>query len=107
MATPRSATTVHKRMRVRTLARDRAAGVTHCPSCKIELDYDTPDRANPAKAEADEIVPYSVRGYTSTDPDDWQTLCSRCNQSKGAKTTPTATTVDPLASREWPHSIAW
>lgn len=103
MATPRTATTAHKRMRAATLARDKANGVTRCPSCGIELDYETTDRANPAKAEADEIIPFAVRGYTSTDPDDWQTLCARCNQSKGKK----MPGADDEPERTWPHSRAW
>lgn len=89
MATPRTATATHKRMRRRTLERDRAAGVTHCPGypghpCGVPLDYDTPQRV-PNKAEADEIVPFAMTGTTSTNPDDWQTLCARCNQSKGSR----------------------
>lgn len=100
--TPRSATTTHKRMRARTLARDRAAGITHCPSCKVELDYDTKQRV-PHKAEADEIVPFAMTGVTSTNPDDWQTLCARCNQRKGAKTqTPQQESQElDLHSRVW------
>lgn len=85
MATPRSATTVHKRMRTRTLNRDKRAGLTHCPipGCGRELNYETPDRSDPAKAEADEIIPWSTTRETSTDPDDWRTICAHCNQSRG------------------------
>lgn len=105
MAATRTGTTVHKRMRKRTLARDRAAGVTHCPipGCGRELDYDTPDRTNPAKAEADEIVPYSRTQETSTDPDDWRTICAHCNQSRGNRDhVPVEVNVNLF-----PHSRAW
>ncbi|MCB2412362.1 HNH endonuclease [Demequina sp. TTPB684] len=86
MAATRTGTTVHKRMRKRTLARDRAAGITHCPipGCGAELDYDTTDRSNPAKAEADEITPWSHTQETSTDLEDWRTICAHCNQSRGS-----------------------
>ena len=102
MATPRTATTKHKRMRRQCLARDKSAGITHCPICGTELDYETPER-KPNKAEADEIVPYALTGTTSTDPDDWQTICAQCNQRKGSKVTPTRDENVNL----FPHSRAW
>jgi len=83
VATPRSATTAHKRMRRTVLAQAQASGITHCPTCRVELDYTSKTRP-PNAAEADERVPFAVSGVTSTDPDDWQVLCGTCNRKKGA-----------------------
>lgn len=84
MATPRSATALHKRMRRVVLAQARARGVTNCPGCQVELDYDSTDRP-PNAAEADEIIPFAVTRKTSEDPDDWQVLCRTCNRQKSDK----------------------
>jgi len=83
MATSRTGTALHKRMVRTVMAEAQARGVTHCPACKVELDY--VNRTAPNGAHADEIVPFAVRGETSSDPNDWQVLCATCNQSKGAK----------------------
>jgi len=71
-------------MRKVALATAQARGITHCPSCGVELDYESKDRP-PNAAEADEIIPFAVTGETSTDPADWQVLCGTCNRKKGAQ----------------------
>lgn len=98
MVTSRTGTSVHKRMVAKTLTAARAQGVTHCPGCNNELDYE--DRTSKHGAHADEIVPYAVRGYTSTDINDWQVLCATCNQRKGKKIWEDGEPPYPL-SREW------
>lgn len=84
MATSRSSTTAHKRMRGIVIATAIAQGITHCPSCGVELDYDAKDRP-PNAPEADEIIPFAKTGVTSTDPADWQVLCRTCNRRKSDK----------------------
>jgi hypothetical protein len=98
--TPRSATTVHKRMRRQLLARAQLDGITHCPRCRIELDYDNGQAPN--GAQADEIIPFALTGITSANLEDWQVLCARCNQSKGASVAPR-----PSARELYPHSREW
>lgn len=83
MVTSRTGTAIHKRMRKVTITRARRAGLTHCPSCGVELDYLVAQQPN--SAEADEITPFAVTGRTSTDPGDWQVLCRLCNQRKGGR----------------------
>lgn len=104
MVTSRTGTAVHKRMAATTLARGRADGVTHCPRCGVELDYDTGRRPN--SAEADEYPPFSITGRTSTDPEHWSVLCRTCNQSLGDKPRE-LTTIDANAADPFPLSVDW
>ncbi len=100
--TPRSATTAHKRMRRIVLATAQAQGITHCPSCKVALDYVSRTRP-PNAAEADEIIPFAVTGVTSQDPDDWQVLCRTCNARKGDK----VASNGEAHANPYPHSRSW
>ena len=83
MTTSRSGTATHKRMRAKILAHAIENGILNCPTCGVELDFNVSRRPN--SPEADEITPYVVRGYTSTNLEDWQVLCRQCNQRKGAR----------------------
>lgn len=78
----------------------RAQGVTHCPNCGQELDYE--NRTRPNGAQADEIIAYAVTQRTSTELTDWQVLCATCNRSKGKKDW-TNRSDEP----QWPHSRVW
>lgn len=101
MATPRTATTEWKHIRKPVLRRGQLAGITNCPTCGITLDYAQGNQPN--SAEPDHIVPHKLGG---TD-DLWnlQTLCRRCNQSKGHRPAPRQATINavrtPRSSRRW------
>ena len=99
MATSRTGTATHKRMVRIVKAEAQAQGITHCPGCRVELDYN--DGTAPNGAQADEIVPFAITQATSTDPSDWQVLCRDCNRDKSDKTAFTPKTV------QYPHSRAW
>lgn len=76
--------TKSKNFRRQVLARDRAKGLTHCPMCGVEIDYEN-GRA-PNGAQADHIV--AVANGGSFHVDNGQTICARCNSSKGAYDAP-------------------
>jgi hypothetical protein len=80
-------------------AEAQAQGITHCPGCRVELDYS--DGTQPNGAQADEIVPWAKTGVTSTDPRDWQVLCRTCNRTKSDKTAVTLPAIRYPLSREW------
>lgn len=100
MATSRTGTSVHKRMAREVTADAQARGITHCPSCGHELDYE--DRRSTHGAQADETTPYAATGTTSTDPSQWQVLCAQCNQRKGARNWAGTDGDNP-----WPQSRQW
>lgn len=80
MATSRTGTGKWRRLRAEVIREAREQGITHCPSCRTWLDYDTPKRPN--SVEADHILPHALGG---TDTKDNVTiLCRLCNQTKGA-----------------------
>lgn len=81
MVSSRTGLTPHLRFRGAVLRRDQAAGITNCPLCGVQMDYDK--GRQPHSAEPDHIVPIT-RGGTN-DPDNGRTICRRCNQSKGNK----------------------
>ena len=102
MAASRSSTTVHKRMRRTVLGQAQAQGITHCPLCRVELDYTSKTRP-PNAAEADERIPFAVTGKTSTDAADWQVLCGTCNRKKGDR----VGTKGAAWENPYPLSRAW
>ena len=104
MATSRTGTSTWKKVRKRALHLAQARGVTHCPYCKVLLDYQT--GRTPSSAEVDHITAHSKGGQDRLDA--VQVICRKCNQSKGDRAAPriiTATpplTFKPLrTSREW------
>lgn len=88
MASSRTGLTPHLRFRRAVLGRDRRAGITHCPDCGVELDYDISRQPN--SAEPDHIVPAAkaeALGWTIAQlnaPSNGRAICRRCNQSRGA-----------------------
>lgn len=81
MVSSRTGLTPHLDFRRKVLRRDRKAGVTRCPICLTELDYD--ESRKPNSAEPDHILPIT-RGGTNH-PDNGRTICRRCNQRRGNK----------------------
>lgn len=82
MPSSRTSLAPHRDFRRRVLARDKAAGVTHCPECGVELDYT--NTRNPDSAEPDHIVPVAQGGTNATS--NGRTICRECNQRLGGKT---------------------
>lgn len=78
----------HRNFRLRVLTRDKAAGVTHCPLCNVEMDYDVSRKPN--SAEPDHIVPHALGGSNETS--NGRAICRKCNQTRGGKTTKADTT---------------
>lgn len=81
MTTSRTGTGEWIRRRNKTLRQAQADGLTHCPECKVELNYIK--GKTPSSAEADHIVSWSAGGDNSLD--NLRVICRRCNQSLGAK----------------------
>lgn len=88
MVSSRTGLTPHLRFRKAVLGRDRRAGITNCPDCNCELDYDISRQPN--SAEPDHIVPAAQArklGWTDAqlnNPTNGRTICRECNQSRGA-----------------------
>ncbi|MCQ9367353.1 HNH endonuclease [Brevibacterium sp. 91QC2O2] len=81
MAASRTGTTKWMRIRDRRIQAAINDGLTHCPRCRVVLDYERGKRPN--SVEVDHIVPASLGGldvYENT-----QVVCRRCNQSMGDK----------------------
>ena len=98
MVTSRTGLATHLNFRRRVLARDKAAGITHCPECRVLMDYEVSRQPN--SAEPDHIVPHAYGG--TNDVSNGRTICRRCNQSRGGRTPVTprpATKVQ--ASADW------
>lgn len=79
MVSSRTGTSQYRHWRKRVLAAGRAAGITHCPSCNVVLDY--VNTLTPASAEPDHILPHRWGGKNVLE--NGRVLCRRCNQSRG------------------------
>lgn len=98
MATSRTGLATHLQFRKRVLARDEAAGITHCPECNVLMDYKVSRKPN--SAEPDHIIPHAYGGTNSVS--NGRTICRKCNQSRGARTPITTTTPKAVqASGDW------
>lgn len=88
MVASRTGLTPHLRFRKAVLGRDLRAGITRCPDCDCELDYEVSRQPN--SAEPDHIIPAAEAkklGWTIAQlnhPSNGRTICRRCNQSRGA-----------------------
>lgn len=105
MASSRTGLTPHLRFRRAVLTRDRKAGITHCPDCNTELDYDISRKPN--SAEPDHIISAAEarkRGWKDSElnnPRNGRTICRRCNQSRGAGNTIKVVKAALKASTGW------
>ena len=80
MATSRTGTAAYQHWRRRVLAAGRADGVTRCPGCGVELDYEHGRR--PDSAEPDHILPHKWGGRDTVE--NGRVLCRQCNIRRGA-----------------------
>jgi len=100
MATSRTGTALHKRMRARAVTAAQTAGQTNCPLCGRWIDWNT--HGSKSSPEADEIIPYAETQQTSTDLTNWRIICRHCNQQRGGKLAhKTRTTTTLRTSRDW------
>lgn len=98
MATSRTGTATWKRRRAYALREAQANGRTHCPYCKVELDYSTGKQPN--SATVDHVIPYEVLGH---DNGPLNVICKKCNESKGNREAPkpAQTRSQPFVSERW------
>lgn len=75
MATSRTGTARYKRWRTQVLALAQRDGVTHCPICKVKLNYEV--TRQPDSAEPDHLVPWARGGQETID--NGRVLCRDCN----------------------------
>jgi len=103
MATSRTGTAQWKAVRKQRLDHDRDQGLTRCPRCRVQLDWEYSRRPN--SPEPDHIVPWDKGG-----PDTFEntrTICRLCNQqlgqmqSRGKRPRPVVETVTLDASPIW------
>lgn len=87
------------KLRATALYRAKRNGVTHCPFCKVLLNYDV--GRTPASPEPDHIIPYSKGGPDHID--NLVIICRKCNMSKGNRAAPKGTPHrGPVrTSRKW------
>ena len=101
MATSRTGTSQWKKVRKRALYLARQQGITHCPYCKVKLDYDI--TRTPSSAEPDHVFAHANGGEDKLE--NLRVCCRKCNQSKGDRPAPKTSTVlarKPLkTSRRW------
>ncbi|WP_324644167.1 HNH endonuclease [Pseudarthrobacter sp. LT1] len=101
MATSRTGTSQYKKARKRALHLAKVRGITHCPYCNVELDYDV--GLKPNSAETDHVIAHARGG--ADHHENLAVCCRRCNQSKGDRPAPKTSTVlksKPLkTSRRW------
>ncbi len=96
MATSRTGTSRWKTLRLQALRTAQDQGITHCPTCHVELDYR--HGRQPNSPEPDHILPHSRGGADSLD--NLRIICRTCNIRKGNNTAPqpaaatTSTLVD-------------
>ncbi|WP_051423031.1 HNH endonuclease [Arthrobacter sp. MA-N2] len=101
MATSRTGTSQWKKLRAKALRLAQAQGLTHCPHCRVLLDYQRGRLPN--SAEPDHIVPYARGGQDTIE--NLSVICRTCNISKGNRPAPSTATI--LAAKPLKTSRRW
>ena len=101
MATSRTGTATWKRIVKAAKRQAQSNGQTRCPYCRVILDYI--QGLLPHSAEGDHIVSHKRGGQDTLQ--NCQIICRRCNQSKGERDRPKASTV--LATKPLKTSRRW
>ena len=97
MATSRTGTGKWKNLRRRAIADAKNRGLTHCPLCRVQLDYEV--SKTPSSAEVDHI--HSVARGGRDEIENTRVICRQCNQKRGAgETVMRGPDAFPL-SRRW------
>ena len=99
MATSRTGTAVWKRVSAQAIRRAQGQGLTHCPVCRVELDYD--NRKAPNGASVDHVLSHAYGGADHVD--NTQVICAECNSRKGKG----GNTVEAEHVNLFPHSCVW
>ena len=99
MTTSRTGTTTYLRNSERAKRQARASGLTHCPECGVELDYDTARLPN--SAESDHIVEWAKGGTDALA--NLRVICRDCNLKRNRKvpSAPVPPAEDFPTSRHW------
>lgn len=78
MATSRTGTAKWKNIRAQALRAAQRDGLTHCPLCRVPLDYENCTRPN--GAVGDHIVPHAKGGADHID--NVRIICFTCNSKR-------------------------
>ena len=97
MTTSRTGTTKWKQLRKRAIYKAKRSGLTHCPHCNVELDYDI--SLTPRSAEVDHVLPFSKGGEDHID--NVMVICRLCNVRKGNKSEAPQPPKPIRTSRKW------
>lgn len=81
MATSRTGTATWKRVRLEALSNAMDQGLTHCPRCRVGLDWEYSKRPN--SPEVDHITPHSRGGTDAIE--NTRIICRKCNQELGGR----------------------
>jgi len=104
VATSRTSTAKWKNIAARRRRTAQSEGITACPGCRRQLDYDTKRTKvyNPNLVQVDHIIPAEQGGEDTFENS--AILCADCNLKKGgrARAPVVVPTVDAFpVSRQW------
>lgn len=100
MVTSRTGTGQWKRVVKERRRIDQERGLTHCPRCRVRLNWD--EGRQPNSAETDHIIPHALGGPDTLSNS--QTLCRLCNQQLGNKRRkgrPRPAIANPVTTVDW------
>lgn len=102
MATSRTGTATWKKVVTQARADALEQGITHCPRCRVGLDWEYSKRPN--SAEVDHVKAHALGGSDAIE--NTRIICRKCNQQLGGALTrrnprPVVQTVELDASPIW------